>query len=235
MLALGTAAATRTASVSARALATTPSGLPWRSRIRRRTIEEPVSPSVRPCTASQPAWPSRPTSTPGSLQNRGSWSEPGVDVGRLGQAGWDAVQGRTDGETGSSIVLRLIRLRQGSPDGVVARARALTLAVRVAAAVPKASILEAYLNSLPYGNRAVGVEAAAITYFQVDAGQLALALASLIAGLPEAPDRLDPLRHLPQARERQRQVLDAMVRAGAVTRQQADQAFAEPLQLVGPA
>jgi len=163
------------------------------------------------------------------------WSEPGVDLGRLGQAGWDAVRSRTDGETGSSIVLRLIRLRQGSPDGVVARARALTLAVRVAAAVPKASILEAYLNSLPYGNRAVGVEAAAITYFQVDAGQLDLAQASLIAGLPEAPDRLDPLRHLPQARQRQRQLLDAMVRAGAVTRLQADQAFAEPLQLVGPA
>src|SRR5262249_55056961 len=146
------------------------------------------------------------------------WSEPGVDVGRLSQAGWDAVRGRTDGQTGSSIVLRLIRLRQGGPDGVVARARALTLAVRVAAAGPKAGILGAYLTPPPCGTGAVGVEAAAITYFQVDAGQLDLAQASLIAGLPEAPDRLDPLRHLPQARQRQRQVLDAMVHAGAVTR-----------------
>jgi membrane peptidoglycan carboxypeptidase len=163
------------------------------------------------------------------------WSEPGVDVGRLAAAAWDGVRGQSGGDTGSSIVLRLIRLRLGSPDGVAARARALALAVRMATTVPKASILDAYLNSLPYGNGAVGVEAAAITYFQVDAGQLDLAQASLLAGLPAAPGRLDPVRNLPLARERQRQVLDAMVRAGAASRQQADQALAEPLQLVGPA
>src|SRR5215472_13013534 len=140
------------------------------------------------------------------------WSEPGIDVARVAHAAWDAVRGRSGGDTGSSIVLRLIRL-QGSPDaGVVTRARALALAVRVAAAVPRTRILESYLNRLPYGNRAVGAEAAAITYFQVDAGRLDLAQAALLAGLPDAP-----------------------VRAGSVDRQQADQAFAEPLQLVGPA
>jgi membrane peptidoglycan carboxypeptidase len=170
-----------------------------------------------------------------SVEDPQFWSEPGVDVGRIAGAAWDGVRGQAGGDSGSSIVLRLIRLRLGTPDGVVARARALALAVRVAAAIPKASILEGYLNSLPYGNRAVGVEAAAVTYFQLDAGQLDLAQAALLAGLPEAPTRLDPLRNLQQAKARQRQVLDAMVRAGSATRQQADQAFAEPLQLVGPA
>lgn len=163
------------------------------------------------------------------------WSEPGFDVGRVARAAWDGARGRSSEDTGSSIVLRLIRLREGSPQGVAARARSLALAVRIAAAVPKARILESYLNSLPYGNRAVGVEAAGITYFQVDAGQLDLAQAALLAGLPAAPGRLDPLRSLPLAKQRQRQVLDAMVRAGAVTRQQADQASVEPLSLVGPA
>ena len=163
------------------------------------------------------------------------WSEPGIDVARVAHAAWDAVRGRSGGDTGSSIVLRLIRL-QGSPDaGVVTRARALALAVRVAAAVPRTRILESYLNRLPYGNRAVGAEAAAITYFQVDAGRLDLAQAALLAGLPDAPGRFDPLQHFSQAKARQHQVLDAMVRAGSVDRQQADQAFAEPLQLVGPA
>jgi membrane peptidoglycan carboxypeptidase len=166
-------------------------------------------------------------------QDPGFWSEPGVDAGRLARAAWDGVRGQT-GETGSSIVLRLIRLRLGSPVGVVARARALALAVRVAGAVPKASILESYLNSLPYGNRAAGVEGAAITYFQVDASQLDLAQASLLAGLPDAPADLDPLQHLPLAKRRQRQVLDAMVRAGVIGLREADQAYGEPLQLVGP-
>jgi membrane peptidoglycan carboxypeptidase len=170
-----------------------------------------------------------------AVDDPGFWSEPGIDLRRLAQAAWDDAQGRSGGDTGSSIVLQLIRLRLGPPDGVAAKARALALAVRVAAAVPRARILETYLNSLPFGNRSVGVEAAAITYFQVDASQLDLAQASLLAGLPAAPGRLDPLRDLPQAKVRQRQVLDAMVRAGSATRQEADQAFAEPLQLVGPA
>jgi membrane peptidoglycan carboxypeptidase len=170
-----------------------------------------------------------------AVDDPGFWSEPGVDLTRLAQAAWDDARGRSGGDTGSSIVLRLIRLHLGTPDGVVAKARALTLAVRVAATVPRAQILETYLNSLPYGNRAVGVEAAAVTYFQMDASQLDLAQASLLAGLPAAPGRLDPLRELPRARARQRHVLDAMVHAGSATRQEADQALAEPLQLVGPA
>src|SRR5215472_13560053 len=170
-----------------------------------------------------------------AVDDPGFWGEPGVDVARVAAAAWDDARGRSGGDSGSSIVLRLIRLRMGTPGGVVAKARALALAVRVAAAVPRAQILESYLNSLQYGNRAVGVEAAAVTYFQVDASQLDLAQASLLAGLPAAPGRLDPLRGLPQAKVRQREVLNAMVRAGSATRQQADQAFAEPLQLVGPA
>jgi membrane peptidoglycan carboxypeptidase len=165
------------------------------------------------------------------------WSEPGVDVGRLGAAAWDAVRGQS-GDTGTSIVLKLIRLRVGAPgvpEGVAQRVQAVGLAVRVGTTVPKARILETYLNTLPYGNRAVGVEAAAITYFQEDAGQLDLAQASLLAGLPTAPGRLDPLRNLPAAKQGQHQVLEEMVRNGSATQQQADQAFAEPLQLVGPA
>jgi membrane peptidoglycan carboxypeptidase len=169
-----------------------------------------------------------------AVEDPGFWGEPGVDAGRLARATWDGVFGRTGGDTGSSIVLRLIRLRMGAIDGVTARARAVALAVRIGTAIPKARLLESYLNSLPYGNRAVGVEAAAVTYFQVDASQLDLAQASLLAGLPEAPARLDPLRSLPLARDRQRQVLDAMVRVGTIARSDADQAFAEPLHLIGP-
>lgn len=170
-----------------------------------------------------------------AVDDPGFWNEPGVDAGRLARASWDDARGRTGGDTGSSIVLRLIRLRAGGLGSAGARARALALAVRIGTSVPKGQILESYLNALPYGNRAVGVEAAAITYFQVDAGQLDLAQASLLAGLPAAPDRLDPLRNLPRARDRQRQVLDAMVRAGTIDRHEADRAFAEQLHLVGPA
>lgn len=136
----------------------------------------------------------------------------------------------------TTIVPRLVRLRMGDdPGDFAARLRLAALAVRVAAAYSKPQILEAYLNSLPYGNQAYGAESAARTYFGVDASQLDLAEAALLAGLPQAPTRLDPIRNLSAARQRQREVLDAMVRAHAASRQRADQAVAEPLRISGPA
>jgi membrane peptidoglycan carboxypeptidase len=165
-----------------------------------------------------------------AIDDPGFWGEPGVDPGGVASAAWADVRARALVQTGVTITQRLVRLRLHGDD----RLRQAVLAVRVAAAYPKARILEAYLNSLPYGNRATGAEAAAITYFQVDATQLDLAQAALLAGLPASPGRLDPLRNPAGARERQRQVLDAMVRTRAVTAQQAAAAAAEPLQLAGP-
>jgi membrane peptidoglycan carboxypeptidase len=170
-----------------------------------------------------------------AIDDPGFWSEPGVDPGGLLQAAWTDLRAGALVRTGSTITQRLVRLRLGGDSSTAGRLRQAALALRVAGAYPRDRILEAYLNSLPYGNRAIGVEAAAITYFQVDASQLDLAQAALLAGLPAAPSLLDPLKHLPAAKQRQLQVLDAMVRGHAVTRQQADQAAAETLLLIGPA
>src|SRR5207245_3825469 len=68
----------------------------------------------------------------------------------------------------------------------------LVLAEEMERRYSKAQILELYLNSIPYGNGAYGVEAAAETYFQVHASDLTLAQASFLAGLPQAPTEYDP-------------------------------------------
>jgi membrane peptidoglycan carboxypeptidase len=170
-----------------------------------------------------------------AVDDPGFWAEPGVDPGGVAAAAWADVRAGGLVQTGTTITQRLVRLRLGAPhDNNALRLRRAALAARVGAAYSREKILEAYLNSLPYGNRATGAEAAAITYFQVDASQLDLAQAALLAGLPASPSLLDPLRNLPGARQRQREVLDAMVRSGAITRRQADQAAAETLVLVGP-
>ncbi|HXM55928.1 MAG TPA: transglycosylase domain-containing protein [Candidatus Dormibacteraeota bacterium] len=165
-----------------------------------------------------------------AIDDPGFWGESGVDPGGVAGAAWADLRARSLVQTGATITQRLVRLRLYGDD----RLRQAALAVRVAGAYPKARILEAYLNSLPYGNRATGAEAAAITYFQVDAAQLDLAQAALLAGLPASPGRLDPLRNQSGARERQRQVLDAMTRTRAITAEQAAAAAAEPLLLTGP-
>jgi 1A family penicillin-binding protein len=93
----------------------------------------------------------------------------------------------------------------------------------------KDEILEMYLNEIYYGNLAYGIEAAAQTYFGKHAAELTLAETSLLAGLPQSPVELDPLTNLEAARERQWLVLNLMYQEGYITREQAEQAYLEPL------
>ncbi|MCB0110669.1 MAG: transglycosylase domain-containing protein, partial [Caldilineaceae bacterium] len=98
----------------------------------------------------------------------------------------------------------------------------------------KAELLEMYLNLLNYGNLAYGPQAVAQVYFGKNAGELSLAEATLLAGIPQQPANLDPYRNYDATKRRQRIVLDLMVRHGYLTTAEADLAFAEPLALHEP-
>ncbi len=103
------------------------------------------------------------------------------------------------------------------------------LAQELTALFSKDELLEAYLNLLNYGHLAYGPEAAARVYFGKSAAELNLAEATLLAGIPQRPAELDPLRNFPAAKARQRVVLDLMVRHGYLSPEQADAVFAEEL------
>jgi membrane peptidoglycan carboxypeptidase len=94
----------------------------------------------------------------------------------------------------------------------------------------KQDILTMYLNQIFYGQRSYGIEAAAQTFFQKHASELDLAEASLLAGLPQAPSAYDPTINLDQAKIRQQYVLDQMVKYDYITREEAEQAWNQPLQ-----
>src|SRR5207245_9780578 len=91
------------------------------------------------------------------------------------------------------------------------------------------TIIKYYLHDIPYGHVATGIEAAARVYFETDAIRLDLAQSAMLAGLPNAPTGLDPLRHPDAAKARQLEVLQAMVDVGMINRAQAATAAAEPL------
>jgi penicillin-binding protein 1A len=84
----------------------------------------------------------------------------------------------------------------------------------------QAEILGIYLNRVYLGEGAYGVDAAARLYFGVPAGQLSLAQAAILAGLPKAPSSLNPLANPAAAAARGQLVLDAMVEDGAITADQ---------------
>ena len=92
------------------------------------------------------------------------------------------------------------------------------LAAELTRVYPKDTILEIYLNEIYYGNLAYGIQAAAETYFGVNAQDLTLAQASFLAGLPQAPATYDPFGGGHDlALARQRDVLALMVEAGYTT------------------
>jgi membrane peptidoglycan carboxypeptidase len=165
------------------------------------------------------------------------FTNPGVDGLALLRALLQTLRGEPAG--GSTITMQLARLsvlpperRTDSP--VRRKLQEIALALLLTARESKATILAQYLNAVPYGNRAVGIEAASQAYFGKPAANLSLAEAALLAGLPQAPAWLDPAVHREAARERQRQVLALMVRHGRITPAEAAAAAEQPLDLRPP-
>src|SRR5260370_27287827 len=87
------------------------------------------------------------------------------------------------------------------------------------------------LNTIFYGNQSFGVEAASQTYFGTSARRLELAQSAFLASLPQRPSYLNPFlsEGYVHARDRERDVLNAMVRDGYITAAVADKAYAEDL------
>ena len=84
----------------------------------------------------------------------------------------------------------------------------------------KERILTEYLNRSSYGNRRIGPEAAARAYFDKPARNLTLSEAIFLAGLPQAPTRLNPWRHLDNATCKYARSLVRLVELGIITRDQ---------------
>jgi penicillin-binding protein 1A len=111
------------------------------------------------------------------------------------------------------------------------KVREAVLAQRIERALDKERILELYLNQIYLGNRAFGVGAAALNYFDKPLDELTLGEAAFLAVLPKGPSNYDPrtARGLERALERRDYVLNRMVERGYITREQAQAAHNERL------
>ena len=132
----------------------------------------------------------------------------------------------------STIEQQLVRNLYLSPQQTLSRK--LTegcLAVQLDKQWSKDRILATYLNDIYFGQQAYGIQAAAQAYFGVDAKDLSLEQAALLAGLPQAPSAYDPLTRPDAAKARRAEVLQAMVQAGDISRSRYRQAVRSPLGL----
>jgi len=164
-----------------------------------------------------------------AIEDRNFYNEPGVDamgVARAAMVDWKAHGSPVQGA--STITQQLVKIRLVGNEATIDRKlREALLSFEIEQRYSKTQILEMYLNSVPFGNSAVGSAAASQIFFHTTTAKLDLAQASILAGLVRGPTFYSPFVKWQAAKDRQHQVLDAMVRAGYVTQAQADQAFAE--------
>ncbi len=105
------------------------------------------------------------------------------------------------------------------------------MAYRLEGKYTKDQILSLYLNQIPYGSNAYGIESAAQTFFQKSAIDLDLAQSALLAGLPQAPSYYSPYgSHVKDMLARKNIVLDRMRNLGYITVAQRDEAKKEKFE-----
>lgn len=107
----------------------------------------------------------------------------------------------------------------------------LILAYRLEKQFTKDDILQMYLNEIPYGSTAYGVEAASLRYFGKNVKDTTLAEAAILAAIPQAPTRYSPYgAHADLLLARQKYILDQMVNQSYITEDEAKKAKEQKLE-----
>lgn len=137
---------------------------------------------------------------------------------------------------GSTLTQQLIRSALLTPDRTITRKlKEIFLSVWAEQIYSKDQILEMYLNQVPYGGTAWGIEAASQTYFAKNIKDVNLAQAALLAGLPAAPSIYSPFGAHPElSKQRQEEVLDKMAENSFLTAEETKSAKETSLNFMTP-
>ena len=171
-----------------------------------------------------------------AIEDENFYEHGGVDFGAIIRAGIKNLESGKSLQGGSTITQQLVRaLYIKDPERNIQRKiREAKLASELEEERSKRWILESYLNDVPYGTvggrTAIGVEAAAETFFDEHAAELSLAEAATLAGLPQAPSQYNPFTNPRAALERRNEVLKQMQENGYITVAERDEALAAPLE-----
>ncbi len=134
------------------------------------------------------------------------------------------------GQGGSTITMQVARNFYLSPEKTFIRKfNEILLALKIEREFTKDQILELYLNKIYLGSRAYGVVAAAQVYYGKTLDQLTLPEMAMIAGLPQAPSRLNPINNPTGAKVRRTHVLNKMYEYGYIDKAAYDAAVNAPM------
>lgn len=162
------------------------------------------------------------------------YEHPGLDFWSVFRAALNNVRSGRRGQGGSTITQQVAKSLLLTPEKTYLRKfKEAILAWRIDTLLTKEEVLHIYLNQIYLGSGAYGVEAAAWDYFGKSARELSVGEAAILAGLPQAPSRYAPDKHMKSARKRQRYVLNRMVADGYLSSSSARKAYDLPVKLAG--
>ncbi|MFT3789299.1 MAG: transglycosylase domain-containing protein [Tepidisphaeraceae bacterium] len=156
----------------------------------------------------------------------------GVDWTSAFGAAWSDLASLRIKRGASTLSMQLYRLREPRARSFLGKLEQAVRGKQLDAQLGKQGVLEAYLNEAPFGGNLVGAASASRFYFGVEPERLSLAQAALLAGIPQAPNRLRPDRFPQKALARRDVVLQRMLDTHTITREQFETATHEPLTVV---
>jgi penicillin-binding protein 1C len=152
-----------------------------------------------------------------AAEDKRFWAHGGVDWHATARAASQWLRHGRVVSGGSTITQQLIKLAHPRPRTPRTKVIEAVLAWRLEQVWDKPRILTEYLNRLDYGNLCRGPAEAAWFYFAKPPEDLTVAEAAFLAGLPQAPSRLNPVRHPDRALRRRQWILDRMRETGTLT------------------
>ncbi|MDP9331404.1 MAG: transglycosylase domain-containing protein [Actinomycetota bacterium] len=167
-----------------------------------------------------------------AIEDRRFYQHHGVDLRAVVRAAYDNAQAGQIVEGGSTITEQLVKnLYTGDAETFRRKFDEAALAWQLEDRMTKDQILTEYLNTVYFGLGAYGIQAAARTFFGVDAKDLDVAQAATLAGLISSPGHFDPFRHPDHARGRRDVVLRLMFEQGTLTKAVYQRAVDEPVNV----
>jgi len=156
----------------------------------------------------------------------------GISFKGLGRALTESVTGSDVQTGGSTITMQVAKNYYLSPDRTLRRKLTeVFLARKIEQNLTKQEILTAYVNKIFLGKNAYGIAAAARIYYNKNLNELTTAQMAMIAGLPKAPSKYNPVVNPDRALERRNWILGRMLQLGYINQNQYQQAVAEPINL----
>lgn len=157
-----------------------------------------------------------------SIEDHRFYEHDGIDIIGIGRAILANIKARNASYQGGSTITQQIckNMYLTQEKQFTRKIAEVFLAFDLESAYSKADILEIYINTIYFGNGYYGIQEASMGYYNKSPKDLDLNESSLLAGIPNAPSAYSPTKNKKLAIERQKKVLEAMVKYNYISQEE---------------